>query len=35
LGSLIGGWLHHWEGNIEGIEYKRLLNSMISKEMFI
>ena len=35
LGSLIGGWIDDWSGNIEGIDSKRLLNPMISKEMFI
>jgi hypothetical protein len=35
LESLIGGWLFKWKGNIEGIDSNRLLNSMISKEMFI
>ena len=31
----IGGWFFEWKGNIEGIDSKRLLNSMISKGMFI
>ena len=35
LSALIGGWLHEWEGNIKGIDSKRLLNLMISKGMFI
>jgi hypothetical protein len=35
LGALIGEWFKDWEGNIEGIDSKRLLNSMISKGMFI
>ena len=35
LVSLIGGWFDAWEGNIEGIDPKRLLNVMISKGMFI
>jgi hypothetical protein len=35
MGSLIGGWLNDWKGNIEGIDSKRLLNFMISKGMFI
>ena len=35
LDSLIGGWFDDWKGNIEGIDSKRLLNSMISKGMFI
>jgi hypothetical protein len=32
LGSLIGGWIDDWSGNIEGID---LLNVMIKREMFI
>ena len=35
LYSLIGGWAEEWEGNIEGINSKRLLNLMIKQEMFI
>ena len=35
LRSLTGNWFSKWEGNIEGIDSKRLLNSMISKGMFI
>ena len=35
LKSLVGGWFEDWSGNIEGIDSKRLLNLMISKEMFI
>ncbi len=35
LNSLIGEWVDEWEGNIEGIDSKRLLNVMIKKEMFI
>ncbi len=35
LESLIGGYLHKWNGNIEGIDSNMLLNSMISKGMFI
>ena len=35
LNSLIGGWFRGWKGNIKGIDSKRLLNLMISKEMFI
>lgn len=35
LGSLVGGRFGYWEGNIEGIDPKRLLNVMISKGMFI
>jgi len=34
LESLIGGWLVDWNGNIEGIDSKRLLNLMISKGIF-
>jgi hypothetical protein len=32
LGSLTG---YYWEGNIEGIDSRRLLNLMISKGLFI
>ena len=35
LRDLIGGNFNNWEGNIEGIDNKRLLNSMISKGIFI
>jgi hypothetical protein len=35
LRDLIGGNFNNWEGNIEGIDNKRLLNSMISKGMLI
>jgi hypothetical protein len=34
LDSLIGGWFYYWEGNIEGIDSKRLLNKMISLGLF-
>ena len=34
LRDLIGGWFSDWNGNIEGIASKRLLNSMISKGLF-
>jgi hypothetical protein len=35
LGSLIGDYsFTNWQGNIEGIDSKRLLNSMISKGIF-
>jgi hypothetical protein len=34
LRSLIGGGFDDWEGNIEGIDSKRLLNLMISKGIF-
>lgn len=29
------GWMSQWEGNIEGIDSKRLLNLMISRGLFI
>ena len=35
LNSLFGGWFSRWDGNIEGIVSKRLLNLMIKREMFI
>ena len=35
LRSLIGGGFQDWEGNIHGIDPKRLLNLMISKGLFI
>ena len=31
---LTGDWFEEWEGNIEGIDSKRLLNFMISKGVF-
>jgi hypothetical protein len=34
LGFLIGRWFDEWKGNIEGIDSKRLLNSMINKGVF-
>ena len=34
LNSLIGGLFNEWNGNIEGIDSKRLLNFMISKGVF-
>ena len=34
LGYLIGGMFSNWEGNIKGIDSKRLLNSMVSKGIF-
>jgi hypothetical protein len=34
LESLVGGWFSDWEGNIEGVASKRLLNLMISKGLF-
>ena len=35
LDALIGGRFSGWDGNIEGIDSKRLLNKMISKGIFI
>ena len=35
LDSLIGGFFSEWEGNIEGVNSKRLLNLMISKGLFL
>ena len=35
LGSLIGGWIDDWGGNIEGVDSKRLFNFTISKGVFI
>ena len=32
LGALTGGWFSDWNGNIEGINSKRLLNKMIKDE---
>jgi hypothetical protein len=34
LESLIGKPFHHWEGTIEGVGSKRLLNKMISIGLF-
>jgi hypothetical protein len=34
LDSLTGGWFYEWDGNIEGINEKRLLNKMISLGLF-
>ena len=34
LDALIGEWISGWEGNIRGVESKRLLNLMISKGLF-
>ena len=34
LDSLTGGWFSAWNGNIEGIESKRLLNKMIELGLF-
>ena len=35
LNPLIEGWFNNWNGNMEGIDSKRLLNLMISKGLFI
>ena len=35
LGGILGGWLNRWEGNIEGVDDKRLLNLMANKELFL
>jgi hypothetical protein len=35
LESLTGEWFEYCDGNIEGIDNKRLLNLMIKREMFI
>ena len=32
---LVGGWFGEWQGNIEGIDPKRLLNVMIKQGVFI
>jgi hypothetical protein len=34
LSALIGNWFGDWNGNIEGIGSKRLLNFMINKGIF-
>ena len=34
LGYLIGRWFKEWQGNIEGIASKRLLNVMIKQGVF-
>ena len=34
LSSLTGDYFNRWEGNIEGVNSKRLLNLMISKGIF-
>ena len=34
LKSIFGSWAHYWEGAIEGIGTKRLLNKMISIGLF-
>jgi hypothetical protein len=33
LGSVMG-WFSGWEGNIEGVDEKRLLNKMIKQGVF-
>ena len=35
LDGILGVWLDDWEGNIEGVNNKRLLHLMISKGLFI
>ena len=35
LSSLVGGWFEYWEGNIEGVDSKRLLQLMIDKGVFV
>jgi hypothetical protein len=35
LSSLIDGWFNNWDGNIRGVESKRLMNIMIKRGMFI
>ena len=30
-----GGWIYEWDGNIEGIDFKRLLNGMIKRGVFL
>ena len=35
LGGILGGWLNRWEGNIEGVDDKRLLRLMANKELFL
>jgi hypothetical protein len=34
LKALTGDWFSKWKGNIEGIDSKRLLNSMIKQGVF-
>jgi hypothetical protein len=34
LESLIGGWFEDWGGNIQDIDYKRLLNKMVRDGLF-
>jgi hypothetical protein len=35
LNSLMGGWFYEWNGNIKGVDSKRLLNLMIDKKLFL
>ena len=35
LDGILGGWLKEWEGNIEGVDDKRLLNLMIKQVLFL
>ena len=35
LNGILGGWLEEWEGNIEGVDDKRLLRLMANKELFL
>ena len=35
LKGILGGWLDEWEGNIEGVDDKRLLRLMANKELFL
>ena len=35
LNFLMGGWFDEWEGNIKGIDPKRLLHLMIDKGVFL
>jgi len=35
LRSLMGGWFYEWNGNIKGVDSKRLLNLMIDKSLFV
>jgi hypothetical protein len=35
LRSLMGGWFYEWNGNIKGVDSKRLLNLMIDKVVFL
>ena len=35
FGGILGGWLEEWEGNIEGVDGKRILNLMTNKGLFL